>query len=95
MDKMATEKTVTVSLILLLITKYFIQGLVIAIVALYLPSIYKVSIRKPTINEIFAISLTSAISMFILDYFSDNFALGLGARLGAGFTIGKNLAELA
>lgn len=58
--------------ILLLATKYITQGLVVAVAAFYLPTIYKVSLRKPTANELFSISLTAALTMFILDYFSDD-----------------------
>lgn len=72
--------------------KYLIEGLVMVIVAFYIPTLYKTSLRKPTFQEIFTLGLVAALSMMILDYVSDRAALG--ARLGAGFTIGRNLVSL-
>jgi hypothetical protein len=72
--------------------KYIIQGFIIAITAYYIPVMYKTSLRKPTMNEILSISLTAALTMFMLDYFISE--VGFGAKLGAGFTIGKNLVSL-
>lgn len=73
-------------------SRYILQGLTIAVAAYYVPLIYKTSLRKPTFNEIFAISLTAAFTMFILDQFT--LPVGAGARLGVGFTIGQKLATL-
>ena len=78
--------------ILKIAMKYVIEGLAIAIVAFYVPLLYKTSLRKPTFTEIFSISITAALTMFILDYFTDS--IGMGARLGVGFGIGKNLVSL-
>lgn len=72
--------------------KYLIEGLVMVIVAFYIPTLYKTSLRKPTFQEIFTLGLVAALSMMILDYVSDRAALG--ARFGAGFTIGKSLVSL-
>lgn len=72
--------------------KYILQGIVIAIAAYYIPIMYKTSLRKPTFNEIFSISITAAFTMFILDYFISE--VGFGAKLGAGFTIGQNLVKM-
>jgi len=49
--------------------KYILQGIIIAIAAYYVPIISKTSLRKPIMSEIFYISLTAAVSMFMLDYF--------------------------
>lgn len=72
-----------------LTTKYIIEGIAVAIVAFYIPIFYKTSLRKPTFNEIFALAVTTSLSMIILDYFSEQ--TGLAARFGTGFTIGKQL----
>ena len=72
--------------------KYLIEGLATVLVAFYIPLLYKTSLRKPTFNEIMSLALVSALSMMILDYISDKAALG--ARLGTGFIIGRNLVNL-
>lgn len=76
--------------------KYLIQGFAIAIVAYYVPLTLKHSLRKPTFNEVFLISLTAALSMYILDYFT---TIGTFAKLGMGFEVGsqiiRNVAHLA
>lgn len=72
--------------------KYILQGLAIAIAAYYVPVMYKTSLRKPTLNEILSISVIASITMFILDYFIAE--AGIGAKLGAGFSIGQNLIKL-
>lgn len=64
-------------IVFILITKYLIQGLVIAMLAFYLPTIYKITIRKPTINDVLIIGLIASLTMFTLDYFSNEFVLGL------------------
>jgi hypothetical protein len=75
-----------------IVLRYVLQGFAIAIAAYYIPVMYKTSLRKPTVSEIFSIALTAALTMFILDYFISE--AGIGARLGVGFTIGKNLVTL-
>lgn len=69
--------------------KYVIEGFIIAICALYIPTFYKASLRKPTINEVFSIGLTASLTMVLLDYFSKT--TSFGARFGIGFGIGQNL----
>lgn len=88
MDKLKIEP----KNILKMSIKYIIEGLVMVLVAFYIPTLYKTSLRKPTFQEIFTLGLVAALSMMILDYVSDRAALG--ARLGAGFTIGRNLVSL-
>ena len=72
--------------------KYLIEGLATVLVAFYIPLLYKTSLRKPSFNEVMSLALIAALTMMILDYVSDKAALG--ARLGAGFTIGRNLVTL-
>lgn len=52
------------------VKKYMIQGLVIALVAYYVPIKFKTSLRKPNLMEVFGISVTAAMTMFILDSFT-------------------------
>lgn len=70
--------------------KYIIQGIAIAIVAYYIPLIYKRSLRKPTFNEVFLIATTAALSMYILDYFT---TIGPYAKLGVGFELGREIVK--
>jgi len=72
-----------------LILRYMLQGFAIAFAAYYVPVMYKTSLRKPTFREIMMIAITAAFTMFILDMFIP--PVGFGAKLGAGFTIGKRL----
>lgn len=53
-----------------IVIKYLIQGFVIAVFAYYVPLTLKQTLRKPTFNEVFLISLTAALTMYILDYFT-------------------------
>jgi cytochrome c oxidase assembly factor CtaG len=92
MEKVTDEKKIYKLSVFKIAIKYIIQGFIIAIAAYYIPVMYKTSLRKPTTNEIFSISLTAALTMFMLDYFISE--AGFGAKLGAGFTIGKNLVNL-
>jgi len=71
--------------------KYLLEGIVIAICAFYIPMYYKNSLRQPTVNEIFGIALTGALTMLVLDLSSPQVATG--ARLGSGFGIGMNLVK--
>jgi hypothetical protein len=75
-----------------LASKYILQGLAIALAAYYIPVLYKTSLRKPTFQEIFLISITAGFTMFILDQFIT--PVGIGAKLGAGFTIGQKLVTM-
>jgi len=80
-------------LLLAIATKYIIEGIAIALVAFYVPLMFKTSLRKPTMYEIFGLAVTAALTMLILDVYSPNVAFG--ARLGAGFEIGKGVLALA
>jgi hypothetical protein len=73
-------------------SRYVLQGLAIALAAYYIPLMYKTSLRKPTFQEIFLISITAAFTMFLLDQFIE--PAGYGAKLGAGFTIGQKLVTM-
>lgn len=77
---METEKNNVFEIVI----KYMLQGLVIAIIAYYVTVMYKRRLRKPTINEIFYISITAAFTMYLLDYFIEE---RIGAKLRAGFTL--------
>ncbi len=76
--------------VLQIILKYVVQGLIIAYVAFYIPTIYKTSLRKPTLKDITLIGITAAISMFLLDYYMDNIMLSDGYRIGAGLVMARN-----
>lgn len=90
------EKEIDYKLAFQIALKYLIQGFAIAIVAYYVPLTLKHSLRKPTFNEVFLISLTAALSMYILDYFT---TIGTFAKFGMGFAVGseviKDIAMLA
>jgi hypothetical protein len=75
-----------------IVSRYVLQGLAIALAAYYIPLMYKTSLRKPTFQEIFLISITAAFTMFLLDKFIE--PVGYGAKLGAGFTIGQKLVTM-
>lgn len=84
------EKEIDFKLAFQIALKYLIQGFAIAIVAYYVPSILKHSLRKPNFNEVFLISLTAAFSMYILDYFT---TIGTFANLGMGIGIGEEIIK--
>ena len=86
------DNTTMITKFIRLTLKYFIEGMVIAVCAYYIPLMFKSSLRKPTFNEIFSIGLTASLTMLILDSFSETTSMGL--RLGAGFGIGKNLISM-
>lgn len=88
---MSTNK-INTSEILQIAARYILQGLAIALAAYYVPVMYKTSLRKPTFQEIFLISITAAFTMYILDQFIA--PVGFGAKLGAGFTIGQKLVTM-
>lgn len=67
--------------------RYLSEGFVIAICAYFIPIFFKNSLRKPTLSEIFNIAIVASITVFILDNFSNETAMG--ARFGAGFNIGQ------
>ena len=62
------------------ILKYVLEGVAVALAAKYIPS------RGISMNEVIMISLTAALTFFILDLFAPSIAVG--ARLGTGFGIG-------
>ena len=64
------------------VLKYVLYGMIVAMCAYYIPPLFKNSLRKPTINEIYAIGLTASLTMFLLDTFADK--VGQGARIGSG-----------
>jgi len=66
------------------VLKYLVEGFAIAFVAFYLPR------RKLKISEIFALSLTAATTLLILDTFTEN-NVSDGTRFGVGFGVGANL----
>lgn len=75
---------------LIISLKYIIQGIAIAIVAYYIPLLYKRSLRKPTFNEVFLIATTAALSMYILDNYT---TIGPYANLGIGFELGRHVVS--
>lgn len=65
------------------LTKYIVEGLVVAIVAFYIPQ------RNTDLKTVSMIGLIAALTFALLDYFSPS--IGASSRLGAGFGIGSNL----
>ena len=65
--------------------KYFIEGLMVAIVAFVLPP----EKRSLKLEEVAIIGLMAAATFSILDTFIPS--MGASARSGAGFGIGANL----
>jgi hypothetical protein len=63
--------------------KYILEGLAIAIAAIYIP-------KKPlALNEVGALALTAAAVFALLDVLAPS--VGITARQGAGFGLGANL----
>lgn len=67
--------------------RYLTEGVVIALCAYFIPVFFKNSLRKPTLSEVINIALVASVSVFLLDNFSAETAMG--ARFGAGFNIGQ------
>lgn len=65
------------------LAKYFVEGLVVAVVAYYIPK------KQTDIKSIVLIGVVAALTFALLDYFSPS--IGASSRLGAGFGIGSNL----
>jgi hypothetical protein len=86
------DNKINTSDVIQIASRYLLQGLAIALAAYYVPIMYKTSLRKPTFQEIFLISITAAFTMFLLDQFIE--PVGVGAKLGAGFTIGQKLVTM-
>ena len=64
--------------------KYLLEGLAVAVAAFYIP-------KGLSLQEVGLIALTAAATFLVLDLFSPSVAAG--ARQGAGFGIGYNLAH--
>lgn len=62
------------------ILKYVLEGLAVALAARFIPA------RSINVNEVVMISLTAAMTFFVLDMFAPT--VGVGARFGTGFGIG-------
>ena len=69
--------------LLIRIFKYFLEGIVVAFAAFYMPG------RKPAADEVVIIGLIAAATFAVLDLFAP--AIGQSVRQGAGFGIGANL----
>lgn len=67
-----------------IVLQYLLEGLAIAIAAYVIPN------KRTKFNEIAGITLFASLALFLLDLFSNDIAVG--ARFGAGFGIGYNLA---
>lgn len=63
--------------------KYLIEGLVVAVVAYYVPQ------KKMGLEEIAMLAFVAAATFALLDMFAPS--ISLAARQGAGFGIGANL----
>ncbi len=69
------------------ISKYLVEGIVVAIVAYYLTN------QRNDIKGIVIIGVIAALTFAILDYFAP--AIGASSRLGAGFGVGSNIVGFA
>lgn len=65
------------------ISKYFVEGLVVAVVAYYIPK------KQTDLKSIVMIGVVAALTFAVLDFFAP--AIGSSSRLGAGFGIGSNM----
>lgn len=68
---------------LIRLSKYFLEGFVVAIAAFFIPDV------KLQWEQIMLIALSAACTFSLLDYFAPS--IGATARQGAGFGIGANL----
>ena len=66
--------------------KYLMEGVVVAIVAYYLPSWGKGGVNM---NDVFLIATTAALTFALIDTFMPS--LSASTRFGAGFGVGGNL----
>jgi hypothetical protein len=67
--------------------KYLMEGVVVALVAYWLPSWGKSG--SPNMNDIFMLATTAALTFALIDTFMPS--LSASTRLGAGFGVGGNL----
>jgi hypothetical protein len=67
--------------------KYLIEGVVVALVAYWLPSWGKNG--SPDMKDIFMLATTAALTFALIDTFMPS--LSASTRLGAGFGVGGNL----
>jgi hypothetical protein len=65
------------------LAKYIVEGLVVALVAYYIPK------KQTDLKTVGMIGIIAALTFALLDYFSPS--IGASSRLGAGFGIGSNL----
>ena len=73
------------------LVKYLMEGVVVAVVAYYLPSWGKKG--GPDMNDVFLIATTAALTFALIDTFMPS--LSASTRLGAGFGVGGNLVGFA
>ena len=66
------------------VLKYLIEGIVVALVAHWIPSM------KLSAKDIATIALTASATFSVLDYFAPS--LSASARAGTGFSIGAKLS---
>lgn len=65
------------------LVKYFVEGLMVAVAAFFIPK------RKADLEEVLMIALTAAATFALLDMYAPS--VGHSVRQGAGFGIGANL----
>jgi ABC-type Co2+ transport system permease subunit len=65
------------------LVKYFVEGLMVAVAAFFIPK------RKADLEEVVMIALTAAATFALLDMYAPS--VGHSVRQGAGFGIGANL----
>lgn len=65
------------------VVKYFVEGLMVAVAAFFIPK------RKADLEEVAMIALTAAATFALLDMYAPS--VGHSVRQGAGFGIGANL----
>ncbi len=91
-EELKTEATAVAQNVLATLTiknlvRYLVEGIIVAIAAYVIPN------RRTSIKEVGVISIVAALTLYILDLFSQD--VGKGSRFGAGFGIGMNLVNSA
>lgn len=79
-DKTASKLSVAI------LVKYLLEGFAVTLAAYVIPN------KRTKLNEIAAISLLAALTLFVLDLFATE--VSIGARFGTGLGIGMNLATV-